>query len=94
MLTAHEADASIIVFPEDGLYGISGDRTREEIYPYLERIPEVKNGDPIIIPCVDMVNNAAADSSTGNVDYADSLALRELSCMAREYDIVVVANMG
>ncbi|CAM9942443.1 unnamed protein product [Bubo scandiacus] len=70
--------ASIIVTPEDGIYGWVF--TRETIiYPYLEDIP-----DPEVnwIPCADPGR------------FAPSPMLERLSCLARNNSIYVVANMG
>ena len=46
---ASQRGAQVIVFPEDGIYGIF--HTRDEIQHYLEPIPHVpKQGEPLI-PC-------------------------------------------
>ncbi|KGL72197.1 Vascular non-inflammatory molecule 3, partial [Tinamus guttatus] len=69
--------AHIIVTPEDGIYGWRF--TRENIYPYLEDIP-----DPEVnwIPCTDPKR------------FAPAPVQERLSCMARNNSIYVVANIG
>lgn len=54
--------------------------TREQIYPFLEEIPNVPLLNPVN-PCTD-------------TSFEDRLILKRLSCMARNYEIVLVANMG
>ena len=73
---AHKDGAQIIVFPEDGIYGLQ--HTRETIKPYLETIPQVTNVP--IIPCINPRPNTEM--------------LQELSCIARNNSIALVANMG
>ena len=73
-----EGGADIIVFPEDGIYGFLF-LTRDQLFPFLEEIP-----DPQIksyTPC-------------GDVSFSDRPVLSYLSCLARNYQMVVVANMG
>lgn len=53
MLQARTLGADIIVFPEDGLTG-DNKCSREEIYPYLQQIPEIGSN-----PCL--------ESSAGSV---------------------------
>ena len=79
MQQAHVQGVQLIVFPE---YGITGAAfiTRATVYPYLENIPVV-SGDAVINPCL-------SDS------FGDRPVLKKLSCMAREYTMVLVANMG
>ncbi|XP_046547536.1 pantetheinase-like [Haliotis rubra] len=70
--------ADIIVFPEDGIYGMIF--SRNTIKPFLEEIP-----DPRITewnPCV---------TSGSDIDVTIQ---RELSCIARDNAMYVVANMG
>lgn len=70
--------ADIIVFPEDGLYGMS--MTRVAMEPYLEYIP-----DPNVekwSPCNDPGR------------HRDSEVQQFLSCLARNYSMYVVANVG
>ena len=74
---AHKQGGDIIVFPEDGIYGMG--HTRETIMPYLEPIPEVSNTTSVI-PCTD------------TKPYTE--ILQELSCIARNNAIALVANMG
>ncbi|BFZ23470.1 hypothetical protein BsWGS_26509 [Bradybaena similaris] len=70
--------ADILVFPEDGIYGLNF--TRESIYNYLEQIPEPLA--PAWSPCND------PDLHQGTE------ILRELSCIARNNSMFLVANMG
>ncbi|XP_028401466.1 pantetheinase-like [Dendronephthya gigantea] len=74
---AFKQGAQIIVFPEDGIYGI--DHRRDTIKPYLEPIPEVSNVSSIN-PCIDPQPNTDI--------------LNELSCIAKNNSIALVANMG
>ena len=77
---AKSRGAEIIVFPEDGLYGFS--YTREEIFPFLEVIPNPSKLQTSWNPCRD-------PNRFRNVE-----VLIELSCIARNSSIVVIANMG
>ena len=79
MEQAHVQGVQLIVFPEDGVTGAAF-VTRATLYPYLENIPVV-SGDAVINPCL-------SDS------FGDRPVLKKLSCMAREYTMVLVANMG
>lgn len=74
---ASNQGAQIIVFPEDGLYGIG--HSRDGIQPYLEPIPEV-SGEPWV-PCT-------------NPKVKNTEILQELSCIALNNSIALVANMG
>ena len=77
---AKSKGAEIIVFPEDGLYGF--DYTREQIFPFLEIIPDPQQLEKSWNPCTDP-------------DRFDKIeVLRELSCIAHNSSIAVVANMG
>ncbi|XP_071111871.1 pantetheinase-like [Haliotis cracherodii] len=79
---ASREGADIIVFPEDGIYGMIFNRNT--IKPFLEEIP-----DPRITewnPCL----TSGIDTDTD----ADTTIQRELSCMARENAMYVIANMG
>ena len=76
---AHERGVQVIVFPEDGITGATF-ITRATRYPYLENIPVVSEGD-VINPCL-------------NDSFGDRPVLKKLSCMAREYTMILVANMG
>ncbi|XP_070206890.1 pantetheinase-like [Littorina saxatilis] len=70
--------ADILVFPEDGLYGFSF--TWLSLGPYLEKIP-----DPTVvdwIPCDDPNR------------FPDTEVQHELSCMAKNNSLYIVANMG
>ena len=77
---AQEKGADIIVFPEDGLYGFTF--TRDEIYLYLDDIPNPSSLATSWNPCTepDRFNNTEVTHI--------------LSCMARNFSIAVVANMG
>ena len=72
--------ANIVVFPEDAILG-EAFFSREEIAPYLEAIPEVTTTLSRVNPC--------SDSSFGNRPI-----LQKLSCLAKKYSVVLVANMG
>ncbi|XP_067867829.1 biotinidase [Heterodontus francisci] len=75
---AHELGVKIIVFPEDGLNGF--DFNRDTILPYLEPIP-----DPTVVkwnPCL----HPTAFNNTE--------VLYQLSCMARNSNMYLIANMG
>lgn len=72
--------ANIVVFPEDAILG-EAFFSREEIAPYLEAIPELTPTSNHINPC--------SDSS-----FEDRPILQKLSCLAKSYGVVLVANMG
>ncbi|XP_043922771.1 biotinidase-like isoform X2 [Protopterus annectens] len=74
---ASKQGVQIIVFPEDGLHGFK--YTRESIYPFLEPVP-----DPTKVkwnPCLQ------PSLHSGNE------VLKRLSCIARNGNMYVVANM-
>lgn len=74
----------IIVFPEYGLFGIFGYAKyarRSHIYPFLETIPDPKK--VLWNPCLETISR-----------YSSTEIQKELSCMAKVYDIYVVANVG
>ena len=75
----HNQDVQIIVFPEDGLCGFSG-MSLKALEVYFENIPDP---DPVrgCNPCVQS-------------EFSDLPILQSLSCLARTYSIVLVANMG
>ena len=75
---AHVQGVQLIVFPEDGITGADF-VTRATLHPYLENIPAVN--EDAINPCL-------------NDSFDDRPVLQRLSCMAREYDMVLIANMG
>ncbi|EGG16488.1 hypothetical protein DFA_09026 [Cavenderia fasciculata] len=75
---ASKSHVDIIVFPEYGIIGGQGFQTRDQIYPYLEEIPNVIDQ---IIPCK-------------NKSYNDYPITQSLSCLAKQYNMVVVAVMG
>lgn len=77
---AKSKGAEIIVFPEDGLYGFG--YTREQIFPFLESIPNPSQLQKSWSPCLDPGR------------FKNTEVLRELSCIAHNSSIVVVANMG
>lgn len=70
----------IVVFPEDAILG-NGFFSREAIAPYLENIPIIESGG-VINPCKD------------SEVFKDRPILSRLSCLARDYSVVLVANMG
>ncbi|XP_035228038.1 pantetheinase-like isoform X2 [Stegodyphus dumicola] len=69
--------ADILVFPE---YGIFPAHNRNEMKPYLERIPDPKKSR--VNPCNEREK------------YQNRRILFSLSCMAKQHKIVIVANMG
>ncbi|XP_053404142.1 pantetheinase-like [Mercenaria mercenaria] len=75
---AANMNAKIIVFPEYGLYGLHW--TRESIKPYLEYIPNISNlkWNPCDTP----------------LNISDTEVQRNLSCMAKNVSIYIVANIG
>jgi len=77
---ARSKGAEIVVFPEDGLYGF--DYTRQQIFPFLEDIPNPSKLQNSWNPCRDPDR------------FKNTEVLRELSCIAHNSSIVVVANMG
>lgn len=72
--------ADIVVFPEDAILG-EAFFSREEIAPYLEAIPEVTPTSDHVNPCFDS-------------SFEDRPILQKLSCLAKTYNVVLVANMG
>ncbi len=76
---AKQEGVQIIVFPEDGIIG-GGFLSREQLFQFLEEIPDVP-GSKAINPCVD-------------ASFENQPVLKKLSCLARGYQIVIVANMG
>ena len=77
---ASQRGAQVIVFPEDGIYGIFYERN--EILHYLEPIPNVAIPGTPLIPC------------TSSEMPPNTEILQELSCMAKNNSIAVVTNMG
>lgn len=77
---ARQQGAQIIVFPEDGIYGPG--YSRDEIQHFLEPIPDVSKSSKPLIPCTD-------PRKLPNTEI-----LQELSCMALNNSIALVANMG
>lgn len=77
---AKSKGAEIIVFPEDGIYGF--DYSREQIFPFLEIIPNPSQLEKSWNPCKDPDR------------FSNTEVLRELSCIAHNSSIAVVANMG
>ncbi|XP_052790023.1 pantetheinase-like isoform X2 [Mya arenaria] len=73
-------NADIIVFPEDGVYGVYMDDQHEIVYPYLELIP-----DP-----TKLQSNPCNNPST----LPDTEVQQVLSCIAKENKLFVVANIG
>ncbi|XP_078394689.1 biotinidase-like isoform X1 [Cetorhinus maximus] len=75
---ASKQGVKIIVFPEDGLHGFQSNRT--SLFPYLEPIP-----DPNVVqwnPCLQPA------------EYNGTEILYQLSCMARNGNMYLIANMG
>ena len=77
---ASSKGAEIIVFPEDGLYGFLP--SREGILPFLETIPNPSDLRQSWNPCLEPAR------------FIHTEVLRELSCIAHNSSIAVVANMG
>jgi pantetheine hydrolase len=75
---ARRQGADILVFPEDGIYGTSF--TRESVYNYLENIPLPL--EPPWSPCSEPDLHPQTD------------VLRELSCLAKNNSLYIIANMG
>ncbi|XP_051797431.1 biotinidase-like [Acanthochromis polyacanthus] len=76
---AAKQGAQILVFPEDGLQGFNN-FTRSAIYSYLETIPDPQQES--WNPCTEPGR------------YKNTEVLQRLSCMARRYNLYLVANMG
>ncbi|XP_049890812.1 biotinidase-like isoform X1 [Epinephelus moara] len=74
---AAQQGAQILVFPEDGIHGL--EFTRSSISGYLETIPDPQQES--WNPC------------TEPGKYNNTEVLQRLSCMARHYNLYVVANM-
>ncbi|WAQ95028.1 VNN1-like protein [Mya arenaria] len=77
---AASQNADILVFPEDGVYGMDWSGRRQFLFPYLEYIP-----DPAELqwnPC----DNPGL--------FPDTEIQQSLSCMAKENNLYVVANVG
>ena len=75
-----DGGANIVVFPEDAILG-EAFFSREEITPYLEAIPEVTPTSKSVNPC-------------SNSSFKNLPILQTLSCLAKKYNVVLVANMG
>ncbi|XP_065841167.1 pantetheinase-like [Oscarella lobularis] len=80
-INAKQSGAQIVVFPEDGIYGVTlGPFTN---LPYMENIPSsTAISTENINPCL------------SEVQFEDRPVLRRLSCLARDLSIAIVANMG
>ena len=76
--SVRQQGVQIIVFPEGAIIGVLY-MSRSEVFPFLEQIPDVRNSNPIICD---------------NPMFNDRTILRTLSCFARDYGVVLVANMG
>ncbi|KAJ6254760.1 biotinidase-related [Anaeramoeba flamelloides] len=74
--------SQIMVFPEFSLTGFSGGWTREKLFPYLELLPEITPGDYYCNPCLNRCGSFNLDK--------DSRILKQLSCVARNYSMVLV----
>uniref|UniRef100_A0A3B4XLU9 Biotinidase n=1 Tax=Seriola lalandi dorsalis TaxID=1841481 RepID=A0A3B4XLU9_SERLL len=75
---AAQKGAQILVFPEDGLQGFNF--SRSSISGYLETIPDPQQES--WNPCTEPGR------------YNNTEVLQRLSCMARRYNLYLVANMG
>ncbi|XP_048416008.2 biotinidase [Stegostoma tigrinum] len=75
---ASKQGVKIIVFPENGIHGFH--LSRPALFPYLEPIPDpnVVQWNPCLHPTV----------------YNDTEVLHQLSCMARNGSMHLIANMG
>lgn len=73
-------NAQIVVFPEDGVIG-GAYATRESVFPYLEDVPDVATSKELVNPCTQS-------------KFDQRPILRNLSCLARQFKTVLVANMG
>ncbi|XP_020366475.2 biotinidase-like isoform X1 [Rhincodon typus] len=78
VFAASKQGVKIIVFPEDGLQGFQFNRT--SIFPYLEPIP-----DPNVVRWNPCLHPSA---------YNGTEVLHQLSCMARNGSMYLIANMG
>ncbi|XP_065844304.1 biotinidase-like [Oscarella lobularis] len=82
-INAKQSGAQIVVFPEDGIYGVGVTLQSSSISPYMENIPSsTVISTENINPCI------------SEVQYEDRPVLRRLSCLARNLSIAIVANMG
>ncbi|XP_076460200.1 vascular non-inflammatory molecule 3-like [Babylonia areolata] len=77
---AKSKGAHIVVYPENGLYGYR--LSRDAIRPYLEPVPEPQDSSHPTVPCSHPVREGPSEVFTA------------LSCIARENELYVVANMG
>ncbi|XP_028256495.1 biotinidase [Parambassis ranga] len=75
---ATQQGVQILVFPEDGIHGFN--YTRSSISSYLEIIPDPRQES--WNPCTEPGR------------YNNTEVLQRLSCMARRYDLYLVANMA
>ena len=76
---AQKYGVEIVVFPEDAIAGFLF-LSRNQVYPFLEEIPDVSQSQSVN-PCIDS-------------GFEDREVLKRLSCLAKTYNIVLVANMG
>ena len=76
---AQKYGVEIVVFPEDAIAGFLF-LSRNQVYPFLEEIPDVSQSQSVN-PCIDS-------------GFEDREVLKRLSCLAKTYHIVLVANMG
>lgn len=75
---AAQQGAQILVFPEDGIHGFN--YTRSSISGYLETVPDPQKES--WNPCTEPAR------------YSNTEVLQRLSCMARRYNLYLVANMA
>lgn len=71
--------SKIIVFPEYGITGFFLSATRDNIRPFLEVVPNATK--PLVNPCM-------------QGEYKERLVQRRLSCLSKEYSIIIVAGMA
>ena len=76
---AQKYGVELVVFPEEAISGFMF-LSRDQVYPFLEEIPDVSQSQ-LVNPCIDS-------------GFEDREVLKRLSCFAKNYKIVLVANMG
>ena len=76
---AQKYGVELVVFPEDAISGFLF-LSRNQLYPFLEEIPDVSQSQSVN-PCIDS-------------GFEDREVLKRLSCFAKTYKMVLVANMG
>lgn len=90
--------AHIIVFPEDGLQGFNF--SRSSIAAYLETVPDpqLESWNPCLEPLrhnnTEVGGLERTQASVTLIQICLAQVLRQLSCMARRYNLYLVANMA